>query len=229
MEVNLRPLSDSSKIFHIKEDATMDEFLAAAPARRAEIITKDLSGFGDLNAAHLSLCLSFCGYPCEVTSAGSNGVLGSEWLSEGAGVAVAHTRVMALLKEVCDDAPALAHGEFQAALCVWIYALQTWMTGSNGLHPRKSVGCVKVVPLVDKHPPKVDGRLRSQLKPARGFVYGGREFLPLPQYLAIQNARNPEGNLHRILCEHFKPGSASRSHVLVVLRVSPQGMWKHAS
>ena len=207
----------------------MLEFMSAAPSRRAAIVESELKGFGDLNATHLCLCLSYIGHPCDTQSAGSNRNLGSSWLAHQGVVEKVCTRLNDVLQQTCLDPPELSHGETQAAICIWIYTAQTFLSGSNGLHPRLKIGTVKTDPLLDRRVQDRDGRAVRYLKPVQGYVYGSREFLPREQYIHSQGGQNVYSAVRRVLEERFVDGSGDKSTVLVALRVAPQGFWKHAT
>ena len=142
--------SVSACSFWISTQSTIAPFLTASPAKRAQLLADLKVGYGDLNATHMALCLSYCGYETTSDSAGTNGALACRWLCpaapEAASVAdlvsLAHARVETILQTHCPGAPALASGEMQAALCIFVYSLQTFFTGSNKLHPRAFVGQV---------------------------------------------------------------------------------------
>ena len=58
-------------------------------------------------------------------------------------VQAAAARLNLLLKSYCTGGCKLSPGEAQAALCIYIYACQTYLTGSNAGHPRDRFGVVK--------------------------------------------------------------------------------------
>ena len=155
MEVALLTLAENCKLWHRKSLDFFQDFADSTPSQRGAAIRK-LHGFGQLNATHLALALGFVGFPTAYVDGGENGQLGSRWiLSEGPGgentIQRATARINRLLKKYTDAAPRLQAGEAQALLSIYIYALQTFFTGSNALHPRTSVG----VPRANRH--KLDG------------------------------------------------------------------------
>ena len=128
------------------------------------MVEKSLVGFGGLDAIHLALCLTHCGYPTDLSCAGTNGELGCSWIapvggvrSQGA-VARAHARSNTLLEHFCPGAMPLQVGEAQALLCVFIYAAQSFLTGSNALHPRLCMGVIQASSRLGAYSAKVRER-----------------------------------------------------------------------
>ena len=150
LDVNLKLWDECALVFHRFGINKVQELVGAHATRRGQLVS-EIPGFGDLNAVHLSLLLTHVGLQTNHVSAGENELRGSSWIvpdadshsDASAVVQAAAARLNLLLKSYCTGGCKLSPGEAQAALCIYIYACQTYLTGSNAGHPRDRFGVVK--------------------------------------------------------------------------------------